>query len=286
MIEVGDTITFSSKLYDKDPSVDPTAVLVNPTGAVLTITAPDDAVTTPAITVPPATTGTFTQKLVTTQTGRYRGRWVFTMADGTTSAYTEMFDVQASDPGFLISLTEAKVHLNMDLTRSNNDEEIRSWLAAITPVVENLVGVCIPKTFVEVVTGYEKLVLNNTPVLSLISIVPFYYGTTYTGEALVKSTPWGEVRLIYGGGFYGGLSTAGFYGGTFTVTYTAGRKPIPPNITQAVKIILKYLWETQRGAAGTPYQGDDEPLADLIVGAIPSRALQLLDTSLSGPSVG
>jgi hypothetical protein len=278
MLEVGKTMTFSAKLYDKDPSVDNTAVLVNPAAIGLTITAPDGSIATPSVANPPTPTGTFSQKVVATQVGRYFGRWLFTMADGTTTVYTEIFDIQPTDPGFIISLTEAKNHLNIPLSRTNSDEEIRSWMAAITPVIEDLVGPTIPKTYTEVVSGVEKLTLSNTPVISITSIIPFYYGTTYVGETLVKSTPDGEVRLIYGGAFYGR---------TFTVTYVAGRKPIGPNITQAAKIILKHLWETQRGASSTPFQGDDEAATDLGYGfAIPNRALELLKPSRLGPSVG
>lgn len=278
MIEVGDPLTFSSKLYDKDPALDATAILINPVSVTLTITDPTDVVTTPTITLPPASTGVFVHTINALLVGRYRGRWFFTLANGSTSAYTEIFDVQSSDPGFLISLREAKIHLNMSMTKTTNDEEIRSWLAAITPVVEDICGPVIPKTFVEVVTGSRNLVLNNTPVLSLVSIIPFYSGTTYTGETLVKSTPSGDVRLIGGGDFYGQ---------TFTVTYIAGRKPIPANISQAAKIILKHLWETQRGAAGTPFQGEDEDTVDTGWGfAIPNRAIQLLKPSRLGPSVG
>jgi hypothetical protein len=164
------------------------------------------------------------------------------------------------------------------MSKTSSDEEIRTWMAAVTPVVEDICGPCVPKTFTEVVTGSDRLVLNYTPVISLISIIPYFYGTTYMGETLTKSTPSGEVRLINGGNFYGG---------TFTVTYTAGRKPIPANISQAGKIILKHLWETQRGAAGTPFQGDDEDAIDTGWGyAIPNRALQLLKPSRLGPSVG
>jgi len=200
------------------------------------------------------------------------------MADGSTSAFGENFEVQPTDPGFLFSLADAKIHLNISTTKTTSDEEIRTWMAAVTPIIEDIVGVCVPKTFTEVVSGTDRLVLNNTPVLTLVSLVPFFYGTTYVGETYAKSTPAGEVRLINGGEFYGGR---------FIATYTAGRKPISPNIIQAGKIVLKHLWETQRGAAGSPFQGANEDPLDSGWGyAIPNRALQLLKPSRLGPSVG
>jgi hypothetical protein len=72
MIEVGGTITFSVKLYDKDPNLDPTAALVNPLSVTLSILKPDDTTANPTITLPPSVTGVFTYKLPATLAGRYR----------------------------------------------------------------------------------------------------------------------------------------------------------------------------------------------------------------------
>lgn len=279
MLEVGDSVVFSTLLYSADPGVDSTAVLVNPTAATLTVYQDDVSVATPTITVPPSVTGTFSYKYVAVSAGRYRGRWVFTMADGSQSVYTETYDVQPSDAGLILGLNAAKRHLNMDLSRHDSDEELLDMIVGITPMIEDLTGPIVPRTVVEIVSGKNILSLAQTPVLSITSIVPFlYYGSTYAPSQLAF-TPQGTVRLNYGG--------THFYGDTFTVTYVAGRKPIPPNIALGAKIILKHLWETQRGPSGSPYQGDDEPTTDTGWGyAVPNRALELLKANRLGPSVG
>jgi hypothetical protein len=152
-------------------------------------------------------------------------------------------------------------------------------LAGITPVIEDIVGPVIPKTYTEVVSGSEKLRLGVTPLISVTSVVPFTsYGTSYV-PASMRWTENGVVVLNYGGCFYGDR---------FTVTYVAGRKPVPPNISLAAKMILKHMWESQRGSSGTPYQGD--PQEDFTVTPsgylIPYRASALLTPHELGPSVG
>ena len=99
MPDLGDTLPFSSKLYDKP--VEDGGVLVNATTAALTITLPDGTAA-PGITVtnPPATTGVYQYDYVTTTVpGPFKGRWLFTMATGKTTAYVEAFDVRPADPG-------------------------------------------------------------------------------------------------------------------------------------------------------------------------------------------
>ena len=276
MIEAGDTITFSTKLYDKDPAVDSSAALVNPSSVSLTIYVNDVSVATPTISATPTPTGVFSYKYPTTTYGRHRGRWLFTMADGSTSAYVEVFDVQPLDPGFIISLQDAKQHLNIPASKTTNDEEIRGWLAAITPVVEDYVGPVLPRTVTETVTGTNVLNLTYSPIMAIVSVTPWYQGAAYS-PSMLRFDEFGNLVLAYGGPFFGG---------TFTVVYTVGMNPIPPNITAAVRIILKHLWETQRGTSGSPYQGEDETIPDIGMGfAVPNRAIELLQRHRLGPSV-
>jgi hypothetical protein len=81
-----------------------------------------------------------------------------------------------------------------------------------------------------------------------------------------------------------------FYGPFFqwlpqvTVTYVAGwGTAVPAAFNSAARIIVKHLWDTQRGVTSAPMQGGDETV--ILPGwgyAIPERAAQLLDGSLNG----
>lgn len=305
MITLGATLPFSSLLYDKDPAQG--GALVNSTSVTLTITLPPDPVTgltsnAPGITVtnPPAVTGTYVYNYITTTlVGRYVGTWFFTMASGQTSSYSEVFEVAPSDPGFLISLASAKKHLNIPISDTTNDDEIRDWLAAITPLVEDIVGACSPRVVVDTGIGgstsapqllgdvsmgsayaTNRLSLAVTPVISVASVVNTYSysARTYPTAELVVNKDRGLVTLANG---------YPFMGGPWTVTYLAGRTVIPANITQAVKIILGHLWETQRGAGTPAYLGGEDLVVPPGAGfTIPNRAQDLLNADDTGPGVG
>jgi hypothetical protein len=276
--DLGATLAFSARLYDKNPVDDATAVLVNPLTASLTITLPDGTTVLPTITVPPATTGTFTYSHPSTLAGRYVGRWFFTLTGGNTSAYVEQFDVGAADPGYLLSLASAKKHLNIGASTLTYDDEIRDWLAGITRVVEYYVGACVPRTVVDYAQEGPLIRLGTSPVMSITSITPYLTaGRTYSALEVVVSTD-GRIYLLTG---------MPFVMGPFEITYRVGRNPIPANIAQAARIILGHLWETQRGASGLPLQGSDD--SSFVPGfgyAVPNRALELLKPDSLGPAIG
>lgn len=271
MPDLGDTLPFSSKLYDK-PVADG-GVLVNATTVALTITLPDGTTTAPTVVNPPTPTGTYAYDYVTTSlAGRVTGRWLFTMATGKTTAYVEEFDVRPADPGYVMSLASVKEHLNIPTTNTTDDEELRDWLESVTRLIESKAGEVTRKSFTERHNGGGSLWLRHPPVLSVTTIAPWLSaGTTYAA-ADVRATDSGRVELLSGGCFSGG---------PFAVTYVAGRAIVPANIIGAAKIILKHLWETQRGASALPLQAADE--MSIVPGfgfAVPNRALELLAPDL------
>lgn len=277
MLIVGSTLSFSAKLYDKDPSVDVSAALVNPQTVGLTISLDGTTVLTPTITNPPATTGTFSFNYPTTTPGRYVGRWLFGFSGGNTATHVETFNVESADPGYMISLQEAKKHLNIFDT--SDDDEIASWISGITRVIEFYTGACVPRTVVEYQPAGSVIRLNQRPVLSVTSITPYLGAGQSYGPSQYKVTEDGAVRLL-SGAWFGGYND-------LEVTYVVGRRPIPANLTQAAKIILSHLWETQRGPTGSPLSGGDD--SSFVPGfgyAIPNRALEMIKPDDEGPAVG
>lgn len=112
-------------------------------------------------------------------------------------------------------------------------------------------------------TGSGALMLSHTPVASVTSIVGTG-GSTVTAYDLSPGA-----GIVYGVG-----------SGAYDVTYVAGRfdavADVTDDISTAVLIIAKHLWETRRGQAGRPGAlGDSEPVPSYGF-AVPRRAQELL----------
>lgn len=251
--------------------------LTNATTASLTITLPDGTTTSPAVTNPPAQTGKYTLDYTSVQAGRHSVRWVFTTP---AFAYTDSFDVRESTPPAILSLDDAKKHLNK--TTTTDDDEIRSWVESITAGIEGLCGPVVVRTVTERHDGRRvpRICLRQTPILSVTSVVAILTGgTTYTVADLDVDTTTGVVQRLDGGTLTGPLR----------VTYTAGRRIVPAAMTSAARIILQHLWRTQQGP-GRPQLGTgDFDVTEPIQGfgyAIPNRALQLLEPFRLPPGVG
>lgn len=271
--DLGDTIRLSAECRDAS------GTLTNATAVTLTVTLPDGTTSGHAPVNPPAVTGQYSHDYVTVQAGRHGVRWTFTTPS---AAYTDSFDVRDSDPPLILSLADAKSHLNISST--SHDDELRGWLESVTHLVEQYTGICVRQTVTEThdiqPSGMRALALLRTPVLSLTSAAAVLTGgTTYTVADLDVDGSTGLVRRLDGGRLYGPLR----------VTYTAGRTVIPANITAAARIILQHLWRTQQGP-GRPIMGgsDDYAVTEPIPGlgyAVPNRALQLLEPHRLPPGV-
>lgn len=263
MFDLGDTVRLTAECVDAD------GTLVNATSVTLTVTLPDG--TDETETVPtPATAGQYTFDFVSSVAGRHAVRWVFT---GPNTAFTDVFDVRPASPPLIVSLADAKAHLNITGTR--DDEELRGWVEAATDVVENYVGPCVRRTFSEVFHlpwyGVRSVALNRSPVIAVTAIS----GASLTD--IDTDTSFGIVRHIGDGKFSDRIE----------ITYTAGRTVIPANITKAALIILQHLWQTQRNGSRGALPGAMDSV-DPIPGigyAVPNRALQLMDAYRLPPGV-
>lgn len=262
---------------------DASGTLANAGAMALTITLPDNTAVTVSP-VAPTSTGTYTHDYTTIQAGRHVVRWVATGVNA--GAYTDSFDVREAAPPGIVSLADAKAHLNIASASTTHDEELRGWIEAVTHGVEQYAGICARATIVEdhdvQPSGVRLLALRRTPVISLTSATAILTGgTSYTVADLDVDTRMGIVRRLDGNRLYGPLR----------ITYVAGRSVIPANITAAAKIILQHLWRTQYGAsrAGSAIGGGEDFLVtEQVPGfgyAIPNRALQLLEPHRLPPGV-
>lgn len=157
----------------------------------------------------------------------------------------------------IISLPEAKSFLNIDVT--TYDTEIGAFISAASAAWINRVGPVAGSTVYDEWHdgGGPTIVLRHPPVQSITAITEaFTDSIAYT----LTNDPLDGTGV---GGAYGytlekdrglivrravGTPVPFAYGlRNVHVTYVAGYATTPADITQAVQLLVKHMWETQRG---------------------------------------
>jgi hypothetical protein len=254
----------------------PDGTLTTAGTAVVTVTLPDGTAVTPDVTA--TGTGSYQADYATTTAGRHTVRWAFT---DPAAAYTDVLDVLPEAPPAILSLADARAHLN--LSNTNEDAEVRFWNNAVTRAVEFYVGPVVARTVTEqhTVRAAPVVVLLQTPVLELTGVSAVLTGCVAPAiDGLAVDGGTGEVFRLDGGALSGRLS----------FTYRAGRTVIGEHITGAARIILEHFWRTQRAGrrGGVLPGGDDYAVTEPIPGlgyAVPNRAIELLAPDRLPPGV-
>lgn len=150
----------------------------------------------------------------------------------------------------VLTLPEAKLHLNIAAATTTYDDELTATIAAAEAVITQRVGPLEPTTITTRITAAgSELALPVTPVISLTTV------TNSGGSSL-------DAGLFFtdpDAGLVTYLSGTAFGSTAYTVVYQAGRATCPPDLLLAVKELVRHLWESQRSAARFPGMGDDEP---------------------------
>ncbi|PWK81729.1 hypothetical protein C8D88_116141 [Lentzea atacamensis] len=271
--DLGDVVPLTVDIKDSNGAA------ANAGAVTLTITLPDGTTSAPSVSNP--STGRYQVDYATVQAGRHIVRWVATGANA--SAYTDAFDVAEATPPLILSLRDGKKQLNLPLTSTTHDEELRDFIAAVTDAVEFFTGPVVVRTYSERIEGDRPvLALSHTPVVSVTSIVPILTGgTTYDVADADVDADTGVVQLVDGTWFKGPLRA----------TYKSGRRVMPGSVGIASRIILQHLWRTQRGPVSTvrargASADDDTTYVPGLGYAIPNRALELLQRYRLAPEVG
>jgi hypothetical protein len=210
-------------------------VLANASTNVLTITRPDGTTTVPSTANP--STGQYTATYVPTQSGHHAWAWPTTTPN---TSETGAFDVLDPLPPMIVSLADAKRHLNIPATETSNDAELREFIEAVTRVLEEKVGVIVRRTTTWTIYPYRLPYLPVQPVLSLTSAALVRTGAAVDTTNMVVE--YGVVRNKTG---------APLPWEPWTLTYAAGRTVISANIRNATLNVIKDLWTSQRGSAGS-----------------------------------
>ncbi|MCP2339167.1 hypothetical protein [Actinomadura rupiterrae] len=254
---------------------DATGALANAGSVTVTITLPDGTAAGPT-TVSAASTGVYNYDYPTTLSGRHVVRWLATGSNA--GAWTDVFEVLATDPGQLVSLAETKAELRIAADDTSQDGEVQDMLRAATDVVEHYVGAIVRRTFTDTYGGLvgSSLLLTRTPVLSIVSVVES--GTTLTPADYLVDAESGVLRRVAAD--FPQLWLFGIQ--NVTVTYVAGRTAVKPAWREACLIITAHMWETQRGPQRGPFQSGSEDYDPRYSYSIPRRALELLNEPVGG----
>ena len=227
MIDQGDSYTLSVTTTDS------AGAPANPSSIVVTVTLPNGTTSTPTVTTSPV--GTHTAPAPTATDGHYTVAWAATGVN--LGAYADSYNVESSAWRGIISMADARAHLNWQGIDTSNDEELRFHLLTASAVVEDIIGPVIRQTLVEKVTPQSGLLFVQAPVISLTSITDTYgYGYTFN-----------VANFLPDGSTIHPLANITPPCIPVTVTYIGGRASIPPQIRMAVLDLIRINWRPQQG---------------------------------------
>jgi len=275
--DLGDVVPLGITITDS------TGANANASAVTCTISLPDGTTSTGSVTNP--STGLYNCDFTPTQVGRHAVRWVATGTNA--SAYTDEFTVRDYAELGIVGLAEMKEYLNIPATDTTVDEELRSFIDAGSDLAESYVGQVLGRrTFTNELYdgGTEFIRIRNPKALSIISV--------YENDALVSSSNYvldytGQRLYRIGSGTLYATNSYGYWTAGMNnvkITYVAGYVNPPMAAKQGVLVIVKHLWETQRGAMNVMGRvlGGDE-LYSTPTYSLPRRAMELLDpTSFPG----
>ena len=255
--DLGDPVplTFTTK--------DATGALASVTTAVLTITLPDGTSVSPAVAAVSVGTYAPTTPYISVQSGMHRVSWVGSGANA--QNYGDVFNVLAADPGFLISLADARAGLILSPGQTAKDEDLRAYIAAASPIMEDLVGPILRTARVDTYNGgTSQIMLTFAPLISVGSVIESY-GTTYQRTLTLQNIFAGTVADAFGYTFEpqqgtvtrraAGIAVPFVYGKrNIQITYVSGRATVGGNILLATRRLVTHLWrqDQQWARPGVP----------------------------------
>ncbi|MGZ6788378.1 MAG: hypothetical protein ACXVGQ_00340 [Mycobacteriaceae bacterium] len=284
MIDLGDPVVLTFTVTDTSGAP------ANATSAVVTVTLPDGSTSTPAVTNPQ--TGTYKATYVTTQAGHHK---VSCVATGTNaSSQSDVFEVAPLDPGLILGLSQARTAIGQ-AAATVKDEDLRLYITAAAPIMEDLIGPITSRTCDEWHDGGVMQVKTlYAPLLSVTTVVESYGNFTRTLSA----------QPLDGAGFdaYGytvDLTTgliarrasgqiAAFPPGrqNVHVVYKAGRTTLAGNHLLAARRLIRHLYQSEQQGGRNNMSTPEAPTGYTPSGyAVPRAVIELCADSARIPGI-
>lgn len=167
----------------------------------------------------------------------------------------------------VVAVDKMKAHLN--ITSGSHDAELLTFIAAAVAAISERVGALEPTPTTVRVRPSQRVLRVPAPAVSLTSVTDAD-GESVDVDDLFFDTATGLVS------FNDGLSFSSRY---YTVTYVAGRDPVPADLVLAVMELVRHFWLTQRGPTRRPGGSTSEGTSNTVPGAaylLPFRVSELL----------
>jgi hypothetical protein len=272
-------------------TVDATGAPANVTTAVLTITLPDLTTVTPTVAVGVVGTYAPTTPYISTLAGIHRVSWVGSGANA--QDYSDVFNVLAADPGFIISLADARRGIRSVGTAT--DEDLRDLISDATPIMEYLVGPILRTSRIETYDGGgSKIVLLWSPVISISSMLESYGNNVRTLTLQDPFAGTGQDGYGYTVDLASGIVTRRSAGvarpfalgkRNVQVSYVSGRTVVGGNVLRATRMLIRHLWQIENGRV--PLVNGQPEATTLILGyAVPNAVVEMCGGDIRGPSTG
>jgi hypothetical protein len=312
----------SSDFYLRQGNTSPifTATITDSAGAVVnltgaTVTFVMRAITAAAVTVSAAATivsavaGTVSYTPLVADTaaaGLYLIEWQYTLSGGAKGTYPAdgyqecVIEENLSTAGGarMVGLAEVKDHLRIPSTDRSHDARLMRMIDGITPVVENITGPIVQKTYTETYDGGRQFIsLRHRPVISVTSVVEYRGGIAYTLTQVATpdlgtiysyafQTPGRIVRRTVGGG----VTTFPAGPDAVAVVYVAGFATVPHNVREGalelIRVNYQYTQQGGRPAWGSAGgDGDNFSQQQTLGFFVPNRVRELLSPNKRHPSV-
>jgi len=279
MPEIGSTLTWTVLTRDT------AGTLTDATSPVATVTLPDGASKTSTadpsvVAITKTATGTYLATCVSSLPGRYRLRVTGT---GVASLpYSDVADVWPSDPRFIVSLADVRAEVNARPGYRAEDDEIRSYIATTTAVIEDIVGPVLVASQVLEVSGQWRQCIP----------LPVYHATVASvvedGRTLTAGSDYclDEYGLLWRGAY---PHAAGYWSNAgarnVTITYSVGATIIPAHILEAAKKMVRHL--IGQSASPRTFGPGGEQMGTTPSGwAVPNAVLELLRPSAGNKVAG
>lgn len=280
-------------VYDVGDRVNVSTAVVNvatgqPTNATMTIavTKPDNSLLTPAPTINNPGVGQYNADVDTALPGNFRVLWV---ASGAVVGRDE-YQFYVQPPGFrLVSVTDAKNHINKSSTYTGDDNELRGFIDTAGELVDYIAGPTVNRTVVEYHDGGNaQLFPRSWPVVDVTEVVETWPGgPAYTLNRLTSLVGPGTGYDYTFDPQTGAVTrrvnawTQRFVPGTQNVklTYTAGRpQPWPARIRMGALDLVAHLWRTSQAGrgAGRPAINATDVTVDVLGTPVPARVYGML----------
>jgi len=286
MYEAGDTYTNAITVKDA------TGTLVDAGSVSVLVTLPDQSTASPSVLHP--STGNYSFNYVTTQVGQHTFTWTATGSNA--FVQSDVFNVAA--PAFVISLDQARKGLGLAAANTVNDEDLRLFIQAATPIMEDLIGSIVARTRIESYDGGRPQIgLLWAPVMSITSIIESYgsnYVRTLTAQDIFSGSGSGDA-FAYTVDLTTGIITRrasgvaiNFVSGTrnVQVTYVTGRV-LAGNHLLAARRLIRHLYQTEQQGFRPQMGSPETTLGSTPSGyAVPRAVIELCADSSRPPGIG